>query len=200
MRKYLMVLVALSFCLTCFGQARIYTRKARLADLPVKTTKVVLAGNPLLHSSLRSDVITQWRVSAYEFCSVEEFESLRSNPDFYFLRPATEEDGTAVLVFSKGGAERSDDLKKEALEIVRIPLGEEYRYIGVLLNIIQTFVIDAMESEQVGYLGLRYYNRNESAMRKLMKSDPDRVTTLETGRYRICFDNETGVLYSFRKI
>lgn len=198
-RKFTAVLVVLLACLSCFGQARIYTRKARLADLPVKTTKVVLSGEALLSSALRTAVISQWRVSAYEFCTAAEYEALKGDSNYYFLYPAAEDTGTAVLVFAKGGVEKSDNLMKEAFEVVRMPIGEEYRHMESFLNIIQAFAMDAMDSDQAGYLGLRYYNRNESRMRQMLKSNPESVTTLEIGPYRISFDSITDALYSFHK-
>ena len=43
LRKYLFTLVLLALCLTdAQAQFKIYTRKARMADFPAKTTMVVL--------------------------------------------------------------------------------------------------------------------------------------------------------------
>lgn len=198
MKKYLFALLVLLLPVSAFSQAKIYTRKAKLADLPVCKTKVVLPEDQDLSSRMREDVISVWRVSAYEFCTLEEYEALKSDNSLYFLCPEKEE-GTDVLVFSKGGLQKSDDSSLETFEIVRIPVGDDFSYISSLLNIVQTFVEDAMGSDRVGYAGLRYYNSGRGSMRRLARRDPSRLVHITSGRYSLVFDRDTDELYSFRR-
>ena len=70
-------------------QAKIQTRKVKLSDFTTKTTKVVLCGGSLFDDALQEEMARRWLVSPYEFCSLAEYEKLKSSPDYYFLIPAS---------------------------------------------------------------------------------------------------------------
>lgn len=197
-KKYSAVCAALIIAITCFGQARIYTKKARMADIPVKTAKVVLRDNDTLSAALREAAKLTWRVSAYEFCTLQEYESLKTSSNFYFLH-LEEEDGVPAIVFSKGGLQKTVDSFNEAFDIVSIPASDDGKYMDAMLDIIQNFVEDAMDSDRVGYLGLQYYNRNVAILNKLKRTDPSRVIRIRVGGSRIVFDRETHTLLSFHR-
>ena len=67
------------------GQAKINTKRVKIADLATRTTKVVTGSGGILDSALRDEVSARWRISPFEFCTVEEYNSLKENSDYYFL-------------------------------------------------------------------------------------------------------------------
>ena len=84
MRKLTILLLSLLITPAVFGQAQINTKKVKIADFTQKTTKVVLTGNMFYDSALQDEIATIWRISPYEFCSLEEFENLKSDGRYYF--------------------------------------------------------------------------------------------------------------------
>lgn len=155
------------------GQGKIYTRKARLADFQTKTTKVVLSGDSILDVALREEVRRRWRISPFEFCPPEEFESLKNESSYYFLYLAEDKSGMAFLTLMKGGNDqnfRSTDSKLEVVSIpfspVRITTGREIVYLPALIDIVQIFVEESLTSSAKSILGLSFYNGNLSRVRK----------------------------------
>ena len=161
-----------------FGQGKIYTRKVRLEDFPTRTTKIVFSGNSILELTLREEVAVHWRISPYEFCSPEEYESLRTSNNYYFLTLAHEE-GIAFLILTKGGRDDEKESLKKPFEVVRIPIanyqepgGQELVLMGAFLDILQAFVEEAMISDRTAYGGLSGSGRLRG---KTVYLDPDRA-------------------------
>lgn len=157
---------------TVSGQAKIQTRKYKLSDFPTKTTKVVLAGSELFDNALKEEMARRWLVSPYECCTLEEYEKLKSSPEYYFLIPATSktrkeaEPGIVTLTLLKGGLEKSDDPEKVGFDVISIPCaaaetpsGREFVFMPAFLDIIQRFMNEAMTSDRVSYGGLSAYSR-----------------------------------------
>lgn len=185
--------------LVCSAQAKVYTMKVKLADFPAKTTKVVLDGSPEFSEAVREAVLHYWRISPYEFCSSSDYESLKKDNSLYFLRPVDKE-GTVVLELSKGGKPKAADNLKEGFVLVDLPVGDEYEHFGALIDILQDFVAEAMESDRVAYAGLKYRNGpGASQLRRLIKNSPENVGKAVIGRYTIMYDKETHELCYFRK-
>lgn len=166
----LALLLALSG--TAAGQAKIQTRKYKLADFPTKTTKVVLAGSELFNNALKEEMARRWLASPYECCTLEEYEKLKTSPDYYFLIPATtktrkeSEPGIVTLTLLKGGLEKSDDPEKTGFDVISIPCaaaespsGREFVFLPAFIDIIQRFVSDAMTSDRFNIGGLATYSR-----------------------------------------
>lgn len=149
---------------TGWGQAKVYTKKMLLEDFPTRTVKVVLGGSSHLEMTVRNEIASKWRISPYEFCSVEEYEKLKADNTFYFLRLVTVE-GVAFLDLSKGGVEDNPDRLRRPVQVVRIPIaaagdltGDEIVYMGAFVDVIQKFTEEAIVSDRMGYAGLRNYN------------------------------------------
>lgn len=147
-----------------WGQAKVYTKKMLLEDFPTKTVKVVLGGSSPLEMTLQNEIASRWRISPYEFCSVEEYEKMKADNKFYFLRLVTEE-GVAFLDLSKGGVEGNADRLLRPVHVVRLPIasagdlsGEEIIYMGAFVDVLQKFTEEAIVSDRIGYAGLRNYN------------------------------------------
>lgn len=200
MKKYFVILLLSLLPLMGWSQGKVYTRKVRIADLETRTTKVVLSGDVMYQNVLRAETSSRWRINAFEFCTPEEYELLKTRNDYYFLRTAS--DGTALwLVMEKGGKEKDDNPMNEALELARMPIcdvGAEdsiLEHVGAFLDIMQTFLRDASRSEKAAYGGLRRYNRPGLARRTPAGS----LVTIYAGGHEIAYDKDTHELLLFRK-
>ena len=150
------------------AQARLMTKKFKLSDFTTKTTKVVMSGGEdILQMTFKEEVRKRWRISPFEFCSVDEFEKLKSDPDYYFLMCAPEEGNASMLVISlfHGGAKSDPDPTKEAFPIVDLPVeslespsGRGIAFMPAAIDIVQDFVQRSMMSDSVTYKGLKTYN------------------------------------------
>ena len=145
----------------CSGQAKIYTKKARLEDFTSRTTKVVAGGMSPVALDIQSEIRSRWHVSPYEICTIEDFEASRTDNGLYFLR-LVQEEGVIFLSLGKGGQENAADMKARPFEVVRIPVSgsddssiDGFAFTGAFVDIVQRFAQDAMESDLIGYAGLK---------------------------------------------
>lgn len=142
------------------AQAKIYTKKMKVADFTEKTLKVVLSGNEIVDAAFKSDVVNHWKLSPYEFCTLADFNKLKEDPNYYFMFIAGKNDGLDHLEVVKGTAGVGDALEK-MLSVVSLPIrasgdrGVRYMsYMQAYLDFFQTFIADAMVNDIIGYSGL----------------------------------------------
>ena len=148
------------------AQAQINTKKMKIADFPQKVTKIVLPGSTFYDSAFQEDVASRWRVSPYEFCTLEEFDKIKGNEQYYFLVLTQgqfrkeKEPGLQFLTLVKGGAEADKGLN-EMLELATVPFaaadepsGREITYLPALLDIIQNYAIASIEKDFTSMGGL----------------------------------------------
>lgn len=172
MKKTLIILVSALMPIIAGAQAQINTKKVKIADFPEKVTKVVLSGNEFFDLALQEDVAARWRVSPYEFCTLEEFENIKTDESYYFLITTKtqfrNEDAPGFLFMSlvKGGKGAEKGIG-EMLEVASMPIasaedpsGREFAFLQAFLDIIQTHAIKSIESDVVGYAGLYHYTEN----------------------------------------
>lgn len=161
MRKILLALCLFLSCMLTLGaQAKIYTKKMKVADFTEKTLKVVLSGSEMTDAPFKADVAGHWKLSPYEFCNLQEFNELKTDDNYYFLFIAGKNDGLDHLEIVKGTKDPGEDLGK-MLSVVSLPIratGDRgIRYLtclGAYLDIFQSFIVDAMSNDIVGYSGL----------------------------------------------
>lgn len=147
------------------AQAQINTKKVKIGDFTQKTLKVVITGSPLFDSLLQGEMNSMWRISPYEFCSLDEFNAERCNPDYYFMllsktRFSRETaPGIEFLTIVKGGKEAENGIG-EMLEVCSFPVraaqmpdGREFDFIPAMLDIIQDYIFRAMTDDRTGYAG-----------------------------------------------
>lgn len=165
--KHIIIAITLALLpIVSTGQAQINTKKVKIGDFTEKVTKVVLSGNDIYDTSLKEEIASVWRISPYEFCSLEEFDSLKDNDNYYFLITVTgqfrkeNEPGIKFLTLVKGGGKAAEGIDK-MLEVVSIPIcsaenssGREYVFLPTFLNIIQNYTFKAMDKDFHGYGGL----------------------------------------------
>ena len=120
-------MTAMLFPILAGAQAQITTKKIKIADYPEKITKIVLTGNDFYDLALRDEIAAGWTLSPYEFCTLEEFNSLKYNDEYYFLITADgkfkkeNEPGLTFLTLIKGGKGASEGINK-MLEVVSLPI------------------------------------------------------------------------------
>ena len=165
-----------------YGQARIHTKKLKIADLATRTTKVVLGAGDLTAGALRDEVAARWRISPYEFCTVEEYNSLKDNPDYYFLLIARSDEkrfrGMLTLTLMKGGKPKAEDPQKRPVDVASLPVsassfpsGREMVFLPALLDILQDYVSRAMRSDGAGYKGFDIYSGKLRGKRVVFSED-----------------------------
>lgn len=172
MKKFLILLVAIILPLTAFAQAQITTKKIKISDFTQKTTKVVLTGNALFDAVLKEEIAARWRISPYEFCTLQEFNELKNQDLHYFLISTKgqfkteDEPGLQFLTLVKGGADAENGLD-QMLEIVSLPIasaedpsGRELTFLPAFLMIIQQYAQDSIDHDINAYVGLTNYTKN----------------------------------------
>ena len=126
MKKFTVLVLTLLMPLLLCAQAQIDTKKMKISDFTQKITKVVLTGNQFHDATLESEVTAKWQISPFEFCTLKEFEQLKSDDSYYFLLTTKgqfkneQEAGIVFLTLVKGGADASKGINK-MLEIVSFP-------------------------------------------------------------------------------
>ena len=207
-KKIVMAAVVLLFPFMVWGQAQIDTKKVKISDFTQKVTKVVLTGYPLHDGCLKSDFAAKWSASPFEFCTREEYESLKSSDAYYFFlttkgqfRKETEP-GLTFLTLVKGGKKAEDGID-EMLEIVSFPFasaespsGREYVFLQPILDIVQKYALDAMENDIDAYTGLPNYSMNigKSGDMTLVFSEDDFASEVTPDVKNACFDENVLVL------
>ena len=172
MKKFLILLVAIILPLTAFAQAQITTKKIKISDFTQKTTKVVLTGNALFDAVLKEEIAARWRISPYEFCTLQEFNELKNQDTHYFLISTKgqfkteDEPGLQFITLVKGGADAENGLD-QMLEIVSLPIasaedpsGRELTFLPAFLMIIQQYAQDSIDHDINAYVGLTNYTKN----------------------------------------
>ena len=160
------MLAAVLMPLIAGAQAQINTKKVQIEDFTQKVTKIVLNGNPFYDASIKDEVSARWRISPYEFCTLEEFETVKNSDQYYFLMITQGQfrkelaPGIQFLTLVKGG-KGSDKGIDEMLEVVSIPFasaeypsGRELIFLPAFLDIIQAHTLEAMENDRNAYGGL----------------------------------------------
>ena len=149
MRKILISIISLILPLVASAQAQINTKKVKISDFTQKVTKVVLNGNQFFDITFQEEITARWRISPYEFCTLEEFEKLKTNDNYYFLMTTYGQfrketaPGLQFLTLVKGGKEAENSIG-DMLEIVSLPFasaeypsGRELVFLPAFLDIIQ---------------------------------------------------------------
>ena len=207
MKRLVVFIAAVMLPILGFAQAQINTKKVKIGDFTQKITKVVLTGNIFYDSTLENEIIARWKVSPYEFCSMEEFEELKGNEEYYFLITIKgqfkkeSEPGLQFLTLVKGGAKAEKGISS-MLEIVSLPVasaedpsGRELEYLPAFLDIIQTYTLESMERDIQGYGGLSNYSLNllETRDMTLIFSEDDLSSEITEDIIDECFDADMSI-------
>lgn len=193
MKKALAIMAAVLLPVLTWGQAQINTKKVKIGDFTQKITKIVLSGNEFIDTAFKDEVTARWRISPYEFCTLEEFNNMKNSDEYYFLiitNGQFKKDLSPTIQFMtliKGG-KGSDQGIDGMLEIVSLPVasaqfpsGREITYIPAFLDIIQDYTLDSMEKDANAYGGLTNYTANivRSEEMKIAFSKDDLAVSLD---------------------
>lgn len=208
MKRIIVATAALLLSLMAWGQAQIDTKKVKISDFTQKITKVVLTGNMFYDGSLKSEIAAKWHVSPFEFCTMQEYEALKGDDNYYFLLTVQgqfrkeSEPGLTFLSLVKGGKNATEGID-EMLEIVSFPLasaedpsGREYVFLPAVLDIIQNYALDSMENDINAYTGLPNYTMNitKSGGMTIVFSEKDLSGEVTPQVRNQCFDEKVLVL------
>ena len=163
MKRTTSILLSLLLSLSLMAQGQVSTRKYRLSDFSDKMTKVVMSGDAVLCNALKQEVVNVWTSTTFEFCSLEQFEKLKTSDKYYFLIPV-ESEGLMLLTLVKGGPQAQKGIS-DMHEVITLPvssaLGTSSRdlvYLGGIVQAIQDFTLAAMKSEKAAYLMGAWFN------------------------------------------
>lgn len=195
MKKILLFFAFAIMTASAFAQAQIDTKKVKISDFTQKVTKVVLTGSALYDGVLQDEVAARWRISPYEYCTLDEFNSLKGSDKYYFLITTKgqfkkeAEPSLQFLTLVKGGGNASKGID-EMLEIVSMPIssaddpsGRELVFLPVFLTIIQEYTLDSMDRDYSAYLGLSNYTSNisKASEKNIVFSENDIAPNVEMG-------------------
>lgn len=169
MKRFFTALVALAMPLAVFAQAQINTKKVKLGDFPEKTMKVVLTGNPMIDGVLQDEISSGWRISPYEFCTLDDFEKYKTSPDWYFMLLSKAqfkeeaEPGIEFLTVVKGGEKAAEGIDN-MLDVCTFPVmpaqnpsGREIGFLPLIIETVQGYIGKAIKDDRVAYAGLGKY-------------------------------------------
>ena len=195
MKKILLIIALAIASVSAFAQAQIDTKKVKIGDFTEKVTKVVLTGNALYDGVLQDEIAARWRISPYEFCTLEEFNSLKDSDKYYFLITTKGqfkkevEPSLQFLTLVKGGSKATKGFG-EMLEIVSMPIasaedpsGRELVFLPAFLTIIQKYTLDSIDNDYNAYIGLGNYTSNisKSSEMDIIFSEDDLESSVEEG-------------------
>lgn len=192
------------------AQAQIETKKVKISDFTQKITKVVLHGNEFYDAILKEETALRWRISPYEFCTLEEFEELKTNSQYYFLITTLGQfkketaPGIQFLSLVKGGKGAKKGVG-EMLEVaslpyasVEYPSGRELVFLPALLDIIQNHTVKSMDSDFDGYVGMSRNTKNMQQAQQMkivffedeINKEVDRVMRASDERFVMADEDE----------
>mgnify|MGYP004507128431 FL=1 len=161
MKKFAIFITALMMSVNVFAQAQITTRKEKLSDFTTRTMKVVLSGNHFIDHVLREALNNTWSLSPFEFCSMDEFNALKNNEEYYFLLPVKVKykkesaPGITMLTIVKG--KTSAKTVNDMVEVVSMPVcaadfpsGREAAMLPGLVDIMQGYVAKSLHGNFSG--------------------------------------------------
>lgn len=169
-KRLIVFIAATLICVMTFAQAQINTKKVKIGDFTQKITKIVLTGNLFYDTTLEDEIVARWRISPYEFCTLEEFEQLKGNDEYYFLLTIKgqfkkeSEPGLQFLTLVKGG-EKAEKGISAMLEVVSLPFasaespsGRETVFFPAFIDILQEYTLKSLDRDLHAYSGLSNYS------------------------------------------
>ena len=172
MKKTILLIATVLLPVLVSAQAQINTKKVKIEDFMEKTTKVVMTGNLFFDQVFKEEISNRWRISPYEFCSLNEFEKLKTDENYYFLMVVKgqfrkeSEPGISMLSVLKGGPAAEKGLNR-MLDVVDVPImsaenpsGREFVFLPALLDILQDHILLSMERDVAASSGLANYTMN----------------------------------------
>lgn len=140
-----MLLLSLSFSSGVFAQKFIRETRNTFTGFGAKITKVVIPSNTLPDMVLRDAVNKGWRISPFEFCTVEEYERLKGDTSYFFLMRVDGrykkdlEPKIEYLTLLQGGPEVKRGTYNNK-NIITLPIQEAEDVSGVNLHLLPIYI------------------------------------------------------------
>lgn len=148
----------------------LFNKKDDLKDFTSRTLKVVLDGNGSLDDVMLMDAVKEhWSLSPYEFCTLDEFQTMMADTNYYFLvkvdgQFCKENEPAMEFLSLLKGVEGATDLNalSEVLSLPYRPLndksGDSYGYLPPFINVIQAHVLKVQRNKLSAYIGVGAYS------------------------------------------
>lgn len=171
MRRAITVLMAITITLSAYGQLNtIFSKKDDLTSFSSKTTKVVLSdGASIVDMILRDAVKENWTISPFEFATLDEFEEIKCDTNYFFLVKVTDmvdsqDDSAMEFLTLYKGADGGAKFEKNLPEILSLPIqskddqsGKIFAFLPSFIKIVQNHVEKVIEKRHSAYIGLSAY-------------------------------------------
>lgn len=181
-----------------FAQLQIKTHKEKISDFLQKSTKVVLTGNDSLDVPIKHALKDFWTISAYEFCSQDDFLALRGSTDYYFLAVGDGGDGLRYWYLVKGGSKKKT--LASMLTVASIPIcpadgftGREEALLPILVCYLQNESARAVGSNFNGP-GKAYSSPKQAAAISLLIPEEDLSPSIGIKEKQFCSDKKMDIV------
>lgn len=225
MKKIILIAVLAILPALCWGQGKVYTKKARMEDFSNRITKVVVDGESMLALTFKEEIMSRWRISPFEFCTSEEYAQIKGNNNYFFLSLVIKED-VAFMQLSRGGNENADMLHRP-FEVVSLPFaadgastGQEFSFLGAIVDVLQNFTEASIESDMIGYASLSSFSTGQLKGKTVYMNPTEADKAMNEGRadavcgiiispinitkksycYRMLISADTHELYYFKQL
>jgi hypothetical protein len=170
MRRIFLVLLLTAMTVSGYSQNPIKETREIFDNFGSKTTKVVVPSTSLADLMLRDAVERGWRISPFEFCTMEEYEKIRHNPDYFFLLRVEGkfrkelEPKIEYLTLIKGGPEvkrglySSKDMITLPLQRVDSDKTTHLHLLPVYIDVIQNHIYEVQSDLTLAFKGNTIYS------------------------------------------
>lgn len=156
------------------GQNFLKETRNTFSSFGAKTTKVVIPSSSLADLMLRDAVNKGWRISPFEFCTMDEYNKIKEDTSFFFLlrvdgRFRKElESKIEYITLIKGGPEVKKGLYSSR-DIMTLPLqevddnsGENLYLLPMYIDLIQNYIYKVQKDISLAYKGNTIYSNKVS--------------------------------------
>ena len=161
-----------------FSQNVIRETRAIFSEFGTKITKVVIPSTKLSDLMLREAVSKGWRISPFEFCSLDDYHRLKNDPNFFFLliqegRYKKDSEPTIdYLTLERGGEFSGRRLIGPGRDIITLPLqstldetGQYLHLLPIYIDIIQNHIYKVQQDISLAFKGPAIYSDRVSELR-----------------------------------
>jgi len=165
MRHLILLVISLFSLSLASGQKPTKDARNNFRNFGAKTTKVVLSDEGIIDAYIRDAVRKEWKISPYEFCTPQEYETIKEDTTYFFLMRTDGifndeyEPSLEFLSLIKGGPEFKKGLFMSA-ELISLPLqakgdesGEIFSFVPSYLHIIQDYIMRVQKNLIVSLTG-----------------------------------------------
>ncbi len=169
MRYLILFILSISISTGAYAQRFVRETRNLFNTFGSKITKVVLPSNTLPDLMLRDAINKGWRISPFEFCTIDEYNRIKDDTSFFFLmrvdgryqrdlEPRVE----YITLFrggpeQKGGTFSSKDIITLPLQAFDDPTGQNLHLLHVYTDIIQNHIYKVQQDVSLAFKGRSFY-------------------------------------------